>query len=98
MKIATTTVRILLGFLYLVFGLDYFLHFITYQPNHTGRVAAFKDGLIGVGYFSFNPQAKLGNRWIDLQPLSTEGQGFPEYPDRKAVASKPSNTCILPAS
>ena len=36
----------------------------------------------GVGFFSFNPQTKLGNRWIDLQPLSTEGQGFPEYPDR----------------
>jgi hypothetical protein len=39
--------------------------------------------MIGVGYFSFNPQAKLGNRWVDLQPLSTEGQGFPQYPDRK---------------
>lgn len=37
----------------------------------------------GVGYFSFNPQAKLNNNWIDLQPLSTEGQGFKEYPDRK---------------
>ena len=43
--------RILLGFIYLVFGLDYFLHFIPYQPNHTGRVAAFKEGLMGVGYF-----------------------------------------------
>lgn len=39
--------------------------------------------MIGVGYFSFNPQAKLGTRWVDLQPLSTEGQGFSEYPDRK---------------
>lgn len=39
--------------------------------------------MIGVGYFSFNPQTKLGNRWVDLQPLHTEGQGFPEYPDRK---------------
>jgi hypothetical protein len=37
----------------------------------------------GVGFFSFNPQTKLGNRWVDLQPLSTEGQGFPEYPGRK---------------
>ncbi len=32
----------------------------------------------GVGYYSFNPQGKLGNRWIDLQPLSTEGQGIIE--------------------
>ncbi len=38
--------------------------------------------LAGVGYFAFNPQAKLGNTWVDLQPLSTEGQGFAEYPDR----------------
>ncbi len=39
--------------------------------------------LVGVGFFSFKPQAKLGDKWVDLQPLSTEGQGFNEYPDRK---------------
>ncbi len=32
----------------------------------------------GIGYYSFNPQAKLGKRWVDLQPLSTEGQGIIE--------------------
>ncbi|GAB2828997.1 hypothetical protein [Ferruginibacter profundus] len=37
----------------------------------------------GIGFYSFNPQAKLLNRWVDLQPLSTEGQGFAEYPNRK---------------
>jgi uncharacterized membrane protein YphA (DoxX/SURF4 family) len=51
MNKATVISRILLGFIYLVFGLDYFLHFIPYEPNHTGRVAAFKAGLKGVGYF-----------------------------------------------
>ena len=41
--------------------------------------------LAGVGYFSFNPQGTLPNssKWVDLQPLHTEGQGFvnerPEY-------------------
>jgi hypothetical protein len=50
-KNVTTICRILLGFIYLVFGLDYFLHFIPYVPNHTGRVAAFKAALVGVGYF-----------------------------------------------
>ncbi len=35
--------------------------------------------LAGVGYFSFNPQTRLGNRYVDLQPLHTEGQGFAEY-------------------
>ena len=42
----------------------------------------------GVGFFSFNPQAKLNNNWIDLQPLSTEGQGFAEYPNRKVYKLK----------
>lgn len=51
MKKATIISRIVLGFIYLVFGLDYFLHFISYQPNHTGRVAAFKTALLDVGYF-----------------------------------------------
>ncbi|HUR09833.1 MAG TPA: hypothetical protein VM012_00605 [Flavitalea sp.] len=51
MKKATIISRILLGIIYLVFGLDYFLHFIPYQPNHTGRVAAFKAALMDVGYF-----------------------------------------------
>jgi hypothetical protein len=37
----------------------------------------------GVGVFKFNPQANLNGLWVDLQPLHTEGQGFPEYPDRK---------------
>lgn len=38
----------------------------------------------GVGLFTFNPQAKNRNgNYVDLQPLSTEGQGFAEYPDRK---------------
>lgn len=37
----------------------------------------------GVGAFYFNPQAKYEGEWVDLQPLGTEGQGLPEYPDRK---------------
>jgi hypothetical protein len=40
----------------------------------------------GIGQFFFNPQAKINNEWISLQPLSTEGQGFSEYPDRKPYA------------
>ena len=37
----------------------------------------------GIGFFSFNPEAKLNGQWHTLQPLRTEGQGFAEYPDRK---------------
>ena len=39
--------------------------------------------LTGVGFFSFKPQTTLNGKTIDLQPLSTEGQGFAEYPNRK---------------
>ncbi|HLO81448.1 MAG TPA: DoxX family membrane protein [Chitinophagaceae bacterium] len=50
MRIATLIFRVLLGFIYLVFGLDYFLHFIPYQPMHTGAAADLKAGLMGTGY------------------------------------------------
>jgi len=45
----------------------------------------------GIGYFTFNPQTKVNNRLVDLQPLSTEGQGFKEYPDRKVYKLKEIN-------
>jgi hypothetical protein len=48
----------------------------------------------GVGYYSFNPQAKLLNKWVDLQPLSTEGQGFAEYANRKPYKLKQLNIPI----
>ncbi|MEO7984848.1 MAG: hypothetical protein ABI688_12280 [Bacteroidota bacterium] len=38
--------------------------------------------VIGVGYYSFDPQARFNGIWYSLQPLHTEGQGFKEYPDR----------------
>src|SRR3954463_7078970 len=50
MKRSTLIVRILLGLIYLIFGLDYFLHFIPYQPSHTGAAAALKNGLMATGY------------------------------------------------
>jgi hypothetical protein len=37
----------------------------------------------GIGFFSFNPQANLNGTWVNLHPLRTEGQGFPEYPNKK---------------
>lgn len=45
-------------------------------------------GVIGIGAFHFNPQGSLtdanGHKtWYYLKPLHTEGQGFPEYPERK---------------
>jgi hypothetical protein len=52
----------------------------------TGRLRPY--GVIGLGLFHFNPQGSYRSPngdvyWVDLKPLHTEGQGFPEYPDRK---------------
>lgn len=38
---------------------------------------------VGIGTFWFNPQAFYEGEWVDLQPLGTEGQGLPQYPDRQ---------------
>ncbi len=37
----------------------------------------------GLSVFRFNPRGRLGDEWIALQPLGTEGQGTSAYPDRK---------------
>lgn len=42
----------------------------------------------GAGLFHFNPKGSLKDQngnvsWHDLQPLHTEGQGFPQYPEKK---------------
>lgn len=59
--------------------IDFFHNF-----NPESYPPAFSPYIIGgIGYFHFNPQARLNSDWIDLKPLHTEGQGFAEYPDRK---------------
>ncbi|HET8964561.1 MAG TPA: DUF6089 family protein, partial [Chitinophagales bacterium] len=37
----------------------------------------------GIGGFWFNPQAYYNGQWVELQPLGTEGQGLPAYPDKE---------------
>ncbi|MFK8008041.1 MAG: DUF6089 family protein [Saprospiraceae bacterium] len=37
----------------------------------------------GIAFFHYNPEAKFNDEWVELQPLGTEGQGLPDYPDRK---------------
>lgn len=65
----------------------YFKH---YRNNEKlPRISPYLLG--GIGYFAFNPQAKYDGNWIDLRPLSTEGQGFAEYPDRRAYKLKQIN-------
>ncbi len=39
---------------------------------------------VGIGSFNFNPESFYNNTWINVSDFHTEGQGFEEYPDRKA--------------
>jgi len=61
--------------------------FLEDEPDDvTGRLRPY--GVLGLGFFHFNPQGSYRSPngdtyWVDLQPLHTEGEGFPEYPDRK---------------
>lgn len=58
--------------------------FFEYEPSDIFRKLR-PYGVIGIGVFHFNPQGSdpLNGNWVNLAPLRTEGQGFPEYPDRK---------------
>lgn len=40
----------------------------------------------GLNLYRFNPKAEFAGEWVELKPLSTEGQGFLEYPDRDPYA------------
>ncbi|MBK7967417.1 MAG: hypothetical protein IPK10_20550 [Bacteroidetes bacterium] len=33
-------------------------------------------GFVGIGVFHFNPKGEFNDKWYDLQPLGTEGQGI----------------------
>lgn len=38
---------------------------------------------VGVGVFAFNPKTLYQGKWVELQPLNTEGQGLPAFPNKK---------------
>jgi hypothetical protein len=66
------------------------LYFRKYSPrDKLPRISPYLAG--GIGYFIFNPQTKVDGNWVDLRPLSTEGQGFAEYPNRKIYKLKQFN-------
>jgi hypothetical protein len=57
------------------------LFFKSYDDDDPPRLSPY--GIIGAGYFSFDPEAHLNGQWFSLAPLRLEGQGMAEYPDRK---------------
>lgn len=57
-----------------LFGFDFVS---MHNDNFTPYVFA------GLGFFKHNPKAKYDDEWVELKPLSTEGQGLPDYPERQ---------------
>jgi len=50
-SIIAVSARVVLGLIYFVFGLNFFLQFLPPQPQPEGVVAAFTGGLFQSGYF-----------------------------------------------
>ena len=57
-------------------------NFWEYRTGHNKYVFA-PYIFLGLGAFHFDPQAHLGNQWISLRDLSTEGQKTPLNPTQK---------------
>jgi len=51
MKIAVLITRTLLGLIFFVFGLNFFIHFMPMGGNPTGKAGTFMAGLMAAGYF-----------------------------------------------
>ena len=73
MKIATLIARYLLGLVFLVFGLNGFLHFIPAQPLPPGPAGQFAGALIASHYFLVVAAVQLAggvlllvNRYVPL--------------------------------
>jgi opacity protein-like surface antigen len=60
--------------------------FFEYEPSDIYHKLR-PYGLIGIGIAKLKPQGTdpLTGQWVDLTPLSLEGEGFPEFPDRKKM-------------
>lgn len=57
------------------------VNFLTYEIGDPRRPST-PYLFAGIGLFRFNPQANFNDRWVDLQPLGTEGQGIEGNEDR----------------
>lgn len=53
------------------------LHPFNFSTTNDLQPAISPYVLLGIGYFGFDPKTSLNGQWIYLQPLHTEGEGFP---------------------
>lgn len=67
------------------FSLQGDLNFFRFEPGSLSyRFTPYFT--VGAGVLHFNPYAYYQDQKYDLQPLGTEGQGSPSFPDRKPYA------------
>jgi hypothetical protein len=60
------------------------LHPIFFKNWDNSEPPRFSPYVLGgISRFTFSPQGNLNGRWVNLEPLRTEGQGFAEYPKSK---------------
>lgn len=57
------------------------INFLSYEIGDERRPST-PYIFMGLGIFRFNPQAEFNDRWVDLQPLGTEGQSIDGFEDR----------------
>jgi hypothetical protein len=57
-------------------------HFLKINESFRKPTTSFY-GVAGIALFNFNPKAKFEGKWVELQPLGTEGQGTSAFPDRE---------------
>jgi hypothetical protein len=57
-------------------------NFWEYKVGHADFIFA-PYIFAGIAGFQFNPMANIGNQWVDLRPLSTEGQKTSQNPTQK---------------
>jgi hypothetical protein len=68
-------------------GGQFEFNFMPYDNSFTNSYAEKHNYspyiFAGWSIFHFNPTAKYNGERVQLQPLGTEGQGYPQYPDLK---------------
>jgi putative oxidoreductase len=70
MKIAVLIARVLLGLIFVVFGLNFFLHFIPSPPPTNDAAGAFSGGLYGSGGLALRVNRYTAFFLLVLLPIS----------------------------
>jgi hypothetical protein len=65
------------------FGANVEWNIFGYDPVRTKGKAFTPYIFTGIAVYKYNPLAYLDGTWVELQPISTEGQGTTQFQDRR---------------